>query len=180
MTATHYLGRYLAPTTTAVDGDHTDLALSYAAKRLELPSLNEKQKEAVRTFVAGKDVFVSLPTGFEMSFCFQSVPLMLDYLGSSESNEVEDKHIALVVEPTAAMCHQVSMLEAKNISSAFINQEQEDWSAKQAVVDGKTKFVHISPESLGIPNYRDMLYSDANQQRLAVFAVDKVHCILTW
>jgi len=71
----------------------------------------------VRTFVAGKDVFVSLPTGFEMSFCFQSVPFMLDYLGSSESNEVEDKHIALVVEPTAAMCHQVSILEAKNIST---------------------------------------------------------------
>ena len=122
-------------------------------------------------------MFVSLPTGFEMSFCFQSVPLMLDYLGSSESNEVEDKHIALVVEPTAAMCHQVSMLEAKSISSAFINQEQEDWSAKQAIVDGKTKSIHISPESLSIQNYRDMLYSDAYQQRLDVFAVDKCECV---
>lgn len=106
---------------------------------------------------------------------------MLDYLGSSELNEVEDKHIALVVEPTAAiMHHQVSMLEAKSISSAFLNHKQEDWSAKQAVVDGKTKFVYICPESWSIPKYRDMLYSDAYQQRLAVFAVDEVHCILTW
>ena len=69
------------------------------------------------------------------------------------------------------------MLEAKSISSAFINQEQEDWSAKQAIVHGKTKSIHISPESLSIPNYRDMLYSDAYQQRLAVFAVDKCECV---
>ena len=78
------------------------------------------------------------------------------------------------------MRHQVSMLEAKSISSAYINHEQEDWSAKQAVVDGKMKFVYISPESLSIPKYRDMLDSDAYQQRLAVFAVDEMHCILTW
>lgn len=73
-----------------VDGDRTDLALSYAAERLGLPSLNEKQKEAVRTFFTGKDVFVSLPTGFGKSVCFQSVPFMLDYLGNSESNKVEE------------------------------------------------------------------------------------------
>ena len=114
----HLCNRYIASTTTAtdVDGDCTDLALCYAAERLGLPSLNEKQKEAVRTFVTGKDVFVSLPIGFGKSICFQSVPFVLDYLGSSESNEVEDKHIALVVEPTAAIMHrQVSMLEAKSI-----------------------------------------------------------------
>ena len=72
------------------------------------------------------------------------------------------------------------MLEAKSISSAYINHEQEDWSAKQAVVDGKMKFVYISPESLSNPKYRDMLYSDAYHQKLAVFAVDEMHCILTW
>jgi len=72
------------------------------------------------------------------------------------------------------------MLEAKSISSSYINHEQEDWSTKQAVVDGKMKFVHISPKSLSIPKYRDMLYSDAYQQRLALFAVDEVHYILTW
>ena len=155
-----------------MDGDRTELALSYAAQRLRLPSLNEKQKEAVRAFLSGKDVFVSLPTGFGKSVCFQSIPFVMDYLGSQSASDVEDKYIiVLVIEPTAAiMRHQVAMLEAKNISSAFINHEQEDWSVKQAVVDGKTKFVYISPESLSIPKYRDMLYSNAYQQRLAFSA----------
>lgn len=67
---------------------------------------------------------------------------MLDYLGSSQLSDVCDGHIALVV--------QVSKLEAKSTSAAFINCEQ-DGSIKQVVVDGKTKCVYISLESLSIP-----------------------------
>ena len=51
--------------------------MRYAAERIGIPSLNEKQK-AVRAFVGGKDVFVSLPTGFGKSVCFQSVPFVFD------------------------------------------------------------------------------------------------------
>lgn len=78
------------------------------------------------------------------------------------------------------MHHQVSKLEARNISAAFINHEQDDGHVKQAVIEGKKTFVYISSESLSILKYRDMLYSDAYQQRLAVFAIDEVHCVFTW
>ena len=66
---------------------------------------------------------VSLPTRFGKLVCFQSLPFVFDYLDSGpESSSIEDRRIALVVEPTAAiMRHQVSNLQGRNISAAFIN-----------------------------------------------------------
>ena len=157
-------------------------AISYGTKRLSIEQLNGKQREAVVSFVEGKDVFVSLPTGFGKSICFQILPFVLDYMSSpSPGEEVVDKYIALIVEPTAAiMRDQVSRLLSVGISAAFINHEQNDANIKQAVVQGKYKFVYISPESLSLPRFREMLYSDRYQEKLAVFAVDEAHCILSW
>ena len=78
------------------------------------------------------------------------------------------------------MRDQVSRLLSVGISAAFINHEQNDTNIKQAVVQGKYKFVYISPESLSLPRFREMLYSDRYQEKLAVFAVDEAHCILSW
>jgi len=36
--------------------------------------LKTEQKEAVKAFVEGNDVFVSLPTGFGKSLCFALFP----------------------------------------------------------------------------------------------------------
>ena len=111
-------------------------AISYGAKRLSIKQLNGKQREAVMSFVEGKDVFVSLPTGFGRSICFQILPFVLDYMNSpSPAEEVVDKYIALIVEPTAAiMRDQVSRLLSVGISAAFINHEQDDANVKHAVV----------------------------------------------
>ena len=157
-------------------------AISYGAKRLSIKQLNGKQREAVMSFVEGKDVFVSLPTGFGKSICFQILPFVLDYMNSpSPVEEVVDKYITLIVEPTAAiMRDQVSRLLSVGISAAFINHELDDANVKHAVVQGKYKFVYISPESLSLPRFREMLYSDQYQEKLAVFAVDEAHCILSW
>ena len=88
------------------------------------------------SFVEGKDVFVSLPTGIGKSICFQILPFVLDYMNSpSPGEEVVDKYIALTVESTAAiMRDQVSRLLSVGISAAFINHEQNDANIKHAVV----------------------------------------------
>ena len=100
--------------------------LSYAASKLGITALNDLQKKAVKAIVDGNDVFVCLPTGFGKSLCFLSVPYVLDYLRSDPSaGSVADHHLALVVEPTAAiMREQVAKLSAKSISAAFINHPQ--------------------------------------------------------
>ena len=41
-----------------------------ATRILCYSSLKDKQKEAIVTFVSGKDVFVALPTGYGKSLCY--------------------------------------------------------------------------------------------------------------
>ena len=45
------------------------------AAMLGYHSLKEEQKKAVKAFIEGKDVFVSLPTG---SLCYALLPLVFD------------------------------------------------------------------------------------------------------
>ena len=42
--------------------------------------LKDEQVNILCTFVEGRDVFVSLPTGFGKSLCYMLLPLVLDYL----------------------------------------------------------------------------------------------------
>ena len=92
----------------------------------EITALNDLQKKAVKAIVDGNDVFVCLPTGFGKSLCFLSVPYVLDYLRSDPSaGSVADHHLALVVEPIAAiMREQVANLSAKSIFCSLHKQSR--------------------------------------------------------
>ena len=102
----------------------------------------------------GHDVFVSLPTGFGKSFCFQCLPLVNDYLSGCQESS-----IVVVVEPTAAvMRDHVEALLAKGRKAAFIKHKQRDSTIRQGVIEGKYQYIYISPESLTEnQRYRNML-----------------------
>ena len=68
--------------------------MAYAARWLGVPSLNTHQKQAIHTFLDGKNVLLSLPTRFGKSLRFQSLPFVYDYLDSgSESSIIENRQI---------------------------------------------------------------------------------------
>ena len=46
--------------------------------------IKDKQRDAMSAFVSGKNVFVSLSTGYGKSFCYQCFPLLFDTLQSHE------------------------------------------------------------------------------------------------
>ena len=46
-----------------------------AAQRLGFADLRPQQMEAIKTFMQGKDVFVSLPTGYDKSLIYSVLPL---------------------------------------------------------------------------------------------------------
>ena len=47
---------------------------------MQLSALKPKQLEAVSSFVAGNNTFVSLPTGYGKSIIYAILPLVFDYI----------------------------------------------------------------------------------------------------
>ncbi len=55
-------------------------------------SLKAEQQQAILNFVSGRDVFVSLPTGYGKSLCFVLLPNIFDSI-----RKVVNKSLVLVV-----------------------------------------------------------------------------------
>ena len=52
--------------------------ISSVARQFGLDQLKPKQKEVISTFVRGRDVFVSLPTGYGKSIIYAALPFVFD------------------------------------------------------------------------------------------------------
>ena len=76
-------------------------AIIEAAQRLGYANVREVQAKAISSIVAGKDVFISLPTATGKSLCFALVLLVFDHLfGYKQGTETS---IAIVVSPLIAL-----------------------------------------------------------------------------
>ena len=53
-------------------------AITLSGKKLGYGELKDKQVEAVASFMQGRDVFVSLPTGFGKSIIYALLPFAFD------------------------------------------------------------------------------------------------------
>ena len=60
--------------------DKISVAIQNASEKLLEYSLKPKQLEAVSTFMAGNDTFVSLPTGYGKSAIYAILPITSDCL----------------------------------------------------------------------------------------------------
>ena len=153
-----------------------EAACSFVMKGLDVLELNDCQKESLKAIASNRDVFVSLPTDFGMSVCFQSIPFAWDFLFQCTLGE--DSHsILLVVEPTIPIIvdHCTSLAE-RDISTAYIKHDQENEE-----VAGRHRVVYISSESLlGVPGFWDVLLTPPYQEHLVGIVVDEAHCVSQW
>ena len=136
----------------------------------------EKQDEAIRTFLSGRDTFVSLPTGYGKSIIYAALPLIFDrVLGRKGS-------IVVCVNPlTSLMIDQRSKFEPLGMSVKFVDEAQEDQEAVLRVLKGEVQLVFISPETIICnPQFRSMLLSEQYKKFLVAFVVDEAHCVKTW
>ena len=107
---------------TSGSQDYTyDRALVLSAARLGIPSFKEEQEKAISSFISGRDVFVSLPTGYGKSACFGCLPVMFDCL-----RRVPDgTSIVLVISPLKSlMKDQVESFCRKGLSAVFVGGER--------------------------------------------------------
>ena len=133
-------------------------------------ALFPKQREAVEAFMSGRDVFISLPTGYGKSFCYGCLPIVLRDKTSS---------IVVVVTPLVAiMKEQAIDFERKDLSAVYITCGSVGGEGKmQDVLDGLYDLVFISPEQLLTKwCWREMLHSEPYLNMVA-FVVD---CVKKW
>lgn len=125
------------------------------------------QKEVIDSVVAGRDVFVLMPTGGGKSLCYQLPALHMS-------------GIAIVVSPLIAlMKDQVDALRANGVKAEFINSSltpNEIGTICARAEKGDLKILYIAPERFAIQNFQIFLRS----LNINLIAVDEAHCISEW
>jgi len=125
------------------------------------------QEEIIRDALAGRDVFVLMPTGGGKSLCFQLPALMRDGL-------------TIVVSPLISlMKDQVDALQTSGISATYLNSTLDRDQAKtrwRGLHRGEYRMLYVAPERLMLETFLER----ALNWNIAQFAIDEAHCISEW
>lgn len=126
-----------------------------------------RQAEIIASILDKKDTLALLPTGGGKSICYQVPALILD-------------GICLVVTPLVALMQdQADQLKQRGIASLFIHSgmtwKEVNLALKEAV-NGKAKFLYVSPERLQSGMFREYVQN----MDISLLAVDEAHCISEW
>jgi len=125
------------------------------------------QGEIIASVLASKDTLALLPTGGGKSICYQVPALAME-------------GICLVITPLVAlMKDQAGRLRQQQISSTFIHAAmtwKETTAALKEAVNGRVKFLYVSPERLQSGQFRDY----AQHMDISLMTVDEAHCISEW
>ena len=129
------------------------------------------QSQAVEAALAGRDVFVLMPTGGGKSLCYQLPAVMRG--GTT-----------VVVSPLIALMEdQVRGLWANGITAALLHsgldlREANDLETR--IEQGEFDLVYLSPERLAGGKGRRLVRQMVRRGILDRFAIDEAHCISEW
>lgn len=130
-------------------------------------NFRKPQDLIVENILTQKHTMVLLPTGGGKSICYQVPGLLLE-------------GITIVISPLISLIDdQVKTLKSKKISAiAFHSQlsPAEQMLELDNIINGKYKFVYLSPEKAISENFRAYLVN----LKIAQIAIDEAHCISMW
>ena len=125
------------------------------------------QKEIIEDALAGRDVFVLMPTGGGKSLCFQLPALVRNGL-------------TIVVSPLISlMKDQVDALQTSGIHATYLNSTLDGAEAKarwRGLHRGEYRMLYVAPERLML----DTFLERALNWDIAQLAIDEAHCISEW
>lgn len=141
--------------------------LSALKKHFGYDQFRPLQREIMHDALAGRDLFVLMPTGGGKSLCFQLPALMRDGL-------------TIVVSPLIAlMKDQVDALQTSGISATYLNSTLDREEAKtrwRGLHRGDYRMLYVAPERLMLETFLER----ALNWNIAQFAIDEAHCISEW
>jgi ATP-dependent DNA helicase RecQ len=143
-----------------------DLALTLK-NRFGYGEFRPLQREIISDALAGRDVFVLMPTGGGKSLCFQLPALIREGL-------------TIVVSPLISlMKDQVDALRTSGIPATYLNStlDRQDAVARwRGLHRGEYRMLYVAPERLML----DTFLERAVNWSIAQFAIDEAHCISEW
>jgi ATP-dependent DNA helicase RecQ len=142
-------------------------ALDRARTTLRIRDLRPGQAEVIESVLAGRDTLAIMPTGSGKSLTYQLPSLWLP--GPT-----------LVVSPLLALIEdQVGKMKAAGVPVARIDSTRtakERAADLEAVREGRTRLVLITPESVCSPVVQETL----DGVKFSLFCVDEAHCVSQW
>ncbi len=136
-------------------------------KRFGYDQFRPLQREIISDALAGRDVFVLMPTGGGKSLCFQLPALTRDGL-------------TIVVSPLISlMKDQVDALQTSGIPATYLNStlDRKDAMTRwRGLHHGEYRMLYVAPERLML----DTFLERAVNWNIAQFAIDEAHCISEW
>lgn len=151
-------------------GGSLDEVVDSCASRLGISKLKKQQHEAIVSVLAGKDVFVSLPTGFGKSVIYNIIPICLKRLFPSL-----DPFVLIISPLISLMEDQISNLKDKGINAVLLHKDLD------SSVILEHSHVFCSPECLlSSAKWRKAMILDKFGEQLAAICIDEAHCIVKW
>jgi len=146
-------------------------ALQHLQKIFGYAAFRGAQAEIIDHVTGGGDALVLMPTGGGKSLCYQ-IPAMLR------------PGTGIVVSPLIAlMQNQVDALRLAGVRAAFLNSSL-DWAAvrdtERALLAGELDLLYVAPERLLTDRCLTLFDQLAEQNALALFAIDEAHCVSQW
>ncbi|XP_066490364.1 ATP-dependent DNA helicase Q1 [Tiliqua scincoides] len=140
----------------------------------KLKKFRSLQLETINATMAGRDVFLVMPTGGGKSLCYQLPAVCSD-------------GFTLVICPLISLMEdQLMMLEQLEISAALLNasssKEHVKWVHTEMLAHkSQLKLVYVTPEKIAKSKmFMSKLEKAYQAGRLARIAVDEVHCCSQW
>ncbi|MDH3450911.1 MAG: DNA helicase RecQ [Gammaproteobacteria bacterium] len=125
------------------------------------------QREIIDHVIAGRDVFVLMPTGGGKSLCYQIPALHRDGVAIVVSpliSLMKDQVDALIANGVAAACYNSALSSAQ--SSAVLNK----------LHARRLQLLYVAPERLT----SDAFLARLQDLEIALFAIDEAHCVSQW
>ena len=156
----------MAEKTVAVSRERIRTCLDSLLPLFKIKSLTENQFESIYSFICGREVYISLPTGSGKSVMFHN----------SNSTQFKEDSIILIICPLLTLMQdQVKLLTDCGLKAVYIGGEQSE-ETFQAIENGLFTYVFLSPESaLSNERWRNMLSSKVYKDKLLLLLLLKLY-----